>query len=224
MPTEIGTPGAGDLAEGTRAGGPPEAGSTISLLAASEVEGDAGLRREWEQLAVNSRNLYAFYQSPAWWDYSMHTAVPDYVLHLEEGQRPVLACIRAADGSLVGAVGVQQCRFPLAISFRTHKLCRLPGRVLKILGGQPLLCEDEELYAELIGSLLAAHPDCDCLYLRSVPLGGCFWNSLHGSPKVREQVSCYFPAGVAVHCRLTLPPTFSDYLQHFQSGSRKNLQ
>jgi hypothetical protein len=196
----------------------------VSLLPPNSVNRGSALYYHWEDLARNSTNLYAFYQSPAWWDYSLHGTLTDYVLRPHEGDRPVLVTLNAVDGSLVGAVGVHKSRCPLALQFRSRALGRMHIRVIKVLGGQPLLRDNEGLYVELIRTLFGAFPGYDCIYMRYVPVGSFCWNTLCGSRELRRHARLYLPGDPVQHLRITLPQSFKDYLQKFKSKTRYNLQ
>jgi len=196
---------------------------TSSVVPLDDASRDAALSKQWEQLAQTSNNLYAFYQSPAWWDYSLHGTLRDYILRLHESEMPVLVRFDAADGTLAGVVGVNKSRCPLVFQFRSRTLMRVHVRAMKILGGQPLLRDEEDLYVELVRSLLAAFPDYDCIYMQFIPIGSFCWEVLCKSQKLQEHAEVYFPGEAVPHARITLPQSFKEYLHKFKSKTRYNL-
>ena len=209
---------------GRRNGGDANARYSVLLLPCDGVSRDSRLYEQWEELAEDSGNLYAFYQSPSWWNYSLQGTLRDYILRLHESGKPDLLALSGPEDSLVGAIGINRSFCPLAFQFRSRTLLRLRVRAIKVLGGQPLVREEEEVYVALVRALFAAFPDCDCIYLESVPVGSFCWNVLCTSQSLRKHCELYVPGEPVLHARITLPGSFAQYVGKFKSKTRYNLQ
>ena len=76
-------------------------GYTITLSEPAALLGRREVVQEWHELALASDNLYAFYQSPLWWQYTLHSNLTDYVLRLKDAQQATMLEVRDAAGRLV---------------------------------------------------------------------------------------------------------------------------
>jgi hypothetical protein len=135
-----------------------------------------------------------------------------------------MAAVRGADGQLAGAVGLQKCLSPLTISFRTHQLVRLPGRAIKVLGGEPLLADDANLHLEFVRFVFSAFPDCDYLSMPVVPLGSPAWRLVAESAELRRLARVYLPGEAVPHPQISVPPSFAQYLKQVKTKNRHNWQ
>jgi Acetyltransferase (GNAT) domain len=174
-----------------------------------------GLRQEWEELVRSSTDPYAFYQSPAFWDYVQ--------LSQEEGQRK-LGVLRADDGTLRGIVPVRMNPFDLAFDIRSINLFHFTLRTFFIQGSEPLVPQDETTYVNLFRSVLGEFPECDCIRLQNVVEGGLMWQIASHSRALRRFANVYYPAALT-HLRLIqLPDTFDDYMERFKARRRKEFR
>ncbi|WP_168205991.1 hypothetical protein [Geobacter sp. FeAm09] len=93
------------------------------------------LRQEWNDLALASENLYAFYQSPAWWEYAAHASLKDHILRLRFGERPVMVHINDSDGRLAGMSGAFATSYPLRFMLKSRSLAQCTIPVIRLMGG-----------------------------------------------------------------------------------------
>jgi hypothetical protein len=213
---------ASDTAAEKGSSGVPARYST-SIMNPRDVWQDPAFCQEWEQVAAASKNLYALYQSPTWWDYALHSTMQvDYTLRLQDGTRTVLAGIRDGKGRLEGVVGAYAYLFGLSFSYRAKELVRLKMPTIRILGGQPLIRDDESLYVELVRSLFKAYPDLDFLHLQFIPVDSFCWHILHESKELRRCARVCLSWEPAPHPQVTLPENFEQYLGKFKSKTRWN--
>jgi hypothetical protein len=197
---------------------------TLSFIDSDSIGQEDIPNNEWNQLAESSENLYAFYQSPIWLGYSLHTTLQDYILRLNRKEKPIFVCFHDVGGRLAGAIPAQKSQFPLIFRFRTRNLLRVHFNTVKILGGQPLIRDEENLYVDFVKSLFATFPDCDFISMQHIPVGSYCWNIAKDSKELRKCADVYFPNDSVLHPRVTLRQSFKEYLQKFKSKTRYNLQ
>src|SRR6266436_2119320 len=77
---------------------------------------------------------------------------------------------------LVGSAPLRCTNRRLRFELKSRILWSFRLRAVSILGGQPLLVPDTELHNQLFASVLAAAPECDAIYLHSVPTDSFCWS------------------------------------------------
>jgi hypothetical protein len=139
-------------------------------------------------------------------------------------QRCALGIIRRQDRSLLGVVPVQVSRYALRYEVGSRALCKLPLRVVQILGSQPLIPAEEDLHVPLVRGILSAFPDCDGIDMHSVPLDSSWGRTLRQSEPLRRSALVYLPEGLTDSHFISLPDSFDEYLAKFKSKTRNTLR
>jgi CelD/BcsL family acetyltransferase involved in cellulose biosynthesis len=189
--------------------------SRTQIVDPSEVAAMPGIRDRWDELARTSPHSLAFHQSPAWWDYLLETL---------DGEQAALAVVLAADGSHEGFVPVHTQNYVLDYSIRSRQLHASHLRVVKVLGNEPLVVNNESIYYELFRSILSTFIDCDGILLEWLPHGGACWNAIFGSRDLCRGLLAYRPLRTHVCHFVTVPDTFDHYLAKFKAKTRGNLR
>jgi|GEM_PF-1738238 len=198
----------------------------MTILKPSDIAASSPVtRQEWNNLALSSENIYAFYQSPAWWEYSTKVTLKDYILRLHPGENPVIAQVCDNDGKLAGVSGVLVTDYVLHFKLKSRSLahCNIP--VAKLIGGPPLIGDDENLYVEFVKSILEAFPGCSAIHIPWVLTNSRSWKVLNTSEKLRRYAGVYVPdKDFAKHYSIVLNQTFEEYLHKFNKKIRYNLK
>jgi CelD/BcsL family acetyltransferase involved in cellulose biosynthesis len=188
---------------------------SISVMDSSAFISTPTLQHEWERLSKNNASVNAIFQSPAWWRYNL--AAPSATKNL-------LAVARTTDGTLAAVVPIQILDYPLRFHFGVRLLGRMRVRAVKISSGYPSEHGDEGLYVQLVRNLLDAFPECDCILMDSMEVGGRGWEIIHASSDLRKHVHPYIPYGIDRCHLITMQGTFEQYLAKFKSKTRSNLR
>ncbi len=183
-------------------------------LSAEDLARDPGLVEQWRHLASSSKNLYALYQSPEWWEHLCAT---------RDARDLVLVMFGGADGSLDGVVPMVRKRVCLDVSFGRFSIG--PGSVegFEVLGGEPLYRPgagpDAEHFRWLAGSVIEAR----ALYFKSVPDDGTLWSYLASTGwNMGGWLTSRTSPNRPFHS-LELPGSFDDYVATFKK-KRYNLK
>lgn len=174
---------------------------------------NAALQTVWQRLLSENPNLYAQYQSPAWWE------------HL--GTTP-----EAADRRLLlmkygsGIAGV----IPLQLGVRTIDT-NLPGvlqglsaiRCVELLGSLPLVPADAQVATAMLDAVLAHVPEAEAVYFKSIPETSAWADLLMQAGGASGNAFGYVSRATAFHS-LDLPEKFDEYLGQFGKKKRYNLK
>lgn len=199
--------------------------NTVNFDAPSDILDSPECFMLWNELALSSDNLYAFYQSPIWWEYSIKVALRDHILRLRYGGEPVVANVFDQNGDLAGMFGLFEKKYQLHFRISNRILASFSSPVVQVMGGQPLIRGDANLYVEFIKSVFKKYPDCNAIHIPWVPIGSDCWNVLHESIELRSFAKIYIPdRDLAKHYCVKLGPTFDAYLNKFNKKSRYNLR
>ena len=155
------------------------------------------------------------FQSPAWWDYSRCSV---------DGEQLALGVVRTVAGRLAGVAPVRTCRHPLSFRWSGRELGTTCVRGLTVLGNQPILPDGEAVFVQLIDSLYAAFPECDCISMSGMVARGHCWQLLADSHVLRQHVTVRLSRGTQGHHLVGVPASFDKYLAKFNSKSRYNLR
>lgn len=189
---------------------------SISFVSSPEKWNLPNLRQEWQKLLESSESLDLLYQSPQWFD---HLAATD-----PDDIRLVLGVAQNDAGSLVGIVPIRVDRYNLKFDISSYSLWRTTLRRASILGSQPLLPPDKKLYYRLFTAILENIPECDCIYMDSVPTDSFLWQYLERTRGNRDLGMLYVPDGIRPYHSILLPPTFEEYLLKFHRKKRHTLK
>jgi hypothetical protein len=190
--------------------------STFSFVSSPEEWNLPNLRQEWEKLLKSSENLDLLYQSPQWFDHLVATDPDDIRLLLGIAQNDA--------GRLVGIVPIRVDWYNLKYDISSYALWKTTLRTASILGSQPLLPPDERLYNRLFTAIWENIPECDSIYMDSVPMDSFLWQYLERSRESREHCLLYVPDGIRPYHSLLLPTIFDEYLSKFKSKTRNTFK
>ena len=186
---------------------PPVPRYSVEFLSPDEVNQSPDVLPAWRKLLAESAHLYRLWQSPEWWD---HLGC----LNNETPRR--LAVARDHGGEVVGVVPLQIARKSLSFAVRMHEFWRPGLQTIYLLGSQPLMPDDEDLYRQLFTALWDSFPGCDCVCLRSVIKGSPAWRHLTAAiSERRDGCFLYHEEGLRRFHSITLPGSFEEYLEKF---------
>lgn len=186
---------------------------SFELVQPDGVSADAALQTIWQRLLSENPNLYAQYQSPAWWD------------HL--GTTP-----EAADRRLLlmkygsGIAGV----IPLQLVVRTIDT-NLPAvlqklsviRCVELLGSLPLVPAEAAVAGAMLEAVLQHVPEAEAIYFKSIPETSAWADTIMKVGGASAKAFGYVSRATAFHS-LELPEKFDEYLGQFGKKKRYNLK
>jgi len=135
------------------------------------------VQTEWEGLLEQSKNLTALFQSPAWFS-SLNVSSRD--------SEPRLLGWKTATGPLLGAVPIARGEQTLDFYVKTRMLWQSRLNAVQVLGGQPLLPEDDTTYDAVFSAIELTFPNYDCLWLPMVSTDSFCWKYLNTSRHIQE--------------------------------------
>lgn len=200
------------MADGTRLTPAPFA---VEVLGAGAELQAAGIRAMWEQLTRLSSNIDVLYQSPQWID---HLLAIGWTAPLH------LGVVRAASGECTGVVPVNVSPYTVRFQVGAFSLWQKPLRTVYLMGSQPSIPQETRAYDRLFAALGEGLPQCDAVYMNSVPTDSFLWRYLKESPFIREHFLMLLPEGIRPHHTIELPATFEEYLAKFSGKTRKTLR
>jgi GNAT superfamily N-acetyltransferase len=186
---------------------------SFSLLSPSEIEKSPILRQEWARLLDSNDNLDLLYQSPQWFDHLMTT-----------DNRLFLGVLRDNAGRHLGIVPIRLGTYNLKFDVYAHALWKISLRTAFVLGSQPLLPKDNDFYDYVFATIWNNLPQCECIYMDSVPTDCFLWQHLRKSGSKQENYTIYVPDGTRPYHCVLLPSTFDEYLSKFKRKKRYNLE
>jgi hypothetical protein len=190
----------------------------IEFKTPDEIIDSTEYSQDWNRLALSSNNLYSFYQSQLWWQYSAKSALVDYVLQYKKENNPVIARIVDNKGELVGVVGLQKSAYRLTFKFKENVLVDLNIPVVQLMGGQPLIAENEELYSDFVDAVFCFFPCIKVIQVKWVPIGSYFWNIISSNSKFQHYAKTFIPNEESNrHFDIVLQESFSDYCKIFSN-------
>jgi CelD/BcsL family acetyltransferase involved in cellulose biosynthesis len=186
----------------------------LALLSRAEADATAGLRDIWNRLVQSSVNLHVLYQSPEWW-----------ACFQDKPQRPrYLAVLSDPDREVVGLCPVESVDFPLSYGLLGKRFWTQSLNIVNVLGGLPLLPDDDAVHTLFLESLLAKMPTADGLLLKNIRSDSFYWKFLRQSRELRGRMLEYYPEGTGAYHSITLAPTFDAYLSKFSANAQKKLR
>jgi CelD/BcsL family acetyltransferase involved in cellulose biosynthesis len=188
---------------------------TISFVDSSDAVTIAEFRDAWDELAHNSSNLFALFQSPVWWD---------KLNPLPGGERSVIGVLRGDNGTPVGVVPMYMKRYCLEFKLHNWRLAGFHFQLMKMLGDQPLLPSSESCYIEFFHSLFHTFKESDGIYLEWIPFGSYIWNILSSSQTLKKEFIVYQPTEPDICTLIEMPSSFEEYLATFSKKTRHNFR
>ena len=134
---------------------------SLTLLLPEDALGDPEVRGEWESLICKGHDLNRVFRSPTLYEHQTRLAP------LPENR---VAVIRDVNGMIVGICPIVMWKVALSFAFRKRVLGTKVVKTAAILGGEPLLAADPNLFRFLIDGLFKGLPWCECIYMNSIPV------------------------------------------------------
>lgn len=156
--------------EATQSGAATTPTYSLCFLKSSDALGRKEVRAAWSLLASESANPETLYQSPTWTE-SWHGA--------GDSRRSEVAVIRNASGIVVGVVPIRHQTVSLEFEIGNRVFLRHSWPAANILGGQPLLPDDQEAHAALYAAILERNGSRGGLFFRKLPTDSFTWRALH---------------------------------------------
>lgn len=197
-------------------------GYTITLASPTKLLARPDVVQEWLELAGTSDNLYAFYQSPLWWQYTLQSSLTDYVLRLKDAQQATMLEIRDRADRLVCLTGLYRDECGLFFCYKERVLFKKRIPVVRVAGGAPLLLlQQPEVIALFTKAALTAFPDCTALYIPWLPTNSPLFTTIVGLDARQLGATAYLPhRDYGTHYSITLAATFDDYLAKLSHKTR----
>ncbi len=171
--------------------------------------------REWSDPQVLDawRNLvhrspHALYASPLWFEHLRQTA---------DHRRVAIAICREREGSICGVAPLSRGRATLEYHIGQRCLGSRHLRAAHILGSEPPL--PPAAFPDLCREIFRRWPECDCLYMDSMPQKSPFWESLRRAPGL-----LYVPDGLRPWHLIELGPTPEAYFDAMGAKTRSTLR
>ncbi len=189
--------------------------SAVSFRPAAGAWNDADLRQEWETALRGSDRVNVLFAAPVWFEHMARTST--------DAEYAVALC-RDQAGALTGLAPIVMHPFVLKYDVWNRQLARTTLRAASVLGGEPIVPGDACIHRDFLDGIFRGRPDCDCIYLESVPTDGAFWQYLHGEGRATRQYVAYLPQGVRPWIGIDLKGTFDHYVKHISSTSRYKIR
>jgi hypothetical protein len=189
--------------------------NSLEVLSIDEEGSAADVIHQWNDLLRHAEPLNSLYASPEWFQHLSATSP-------ESACRALL--LQAPSGDLLGLAPVrfQQVPLPYAIGNRVLATASLRGGFM--LGGQPLLPDDPQLYADFFDLFFRRPDTCECLFFDSVSGQSYFWTFMQQHRSRSAPYDVYLPFGVRPWHWIRLFPTFDEYLASMGRKTRYNLR
>jgi CelD/BcsL family acetyltransferase involved in cellulose biosynthesis len=203
--------------QGTFADSPDASGCRhpfqIDVCDARQATTDAALVADWERLLLKAGHVNALYASPAWVE----------ELAAQGSAKVRVWAVRSENGKLVGIVPVKVGGYELQFSVSYKVLARRKLTVGRILGSMLVLPDCRELYARLLGDMLADLPECAGLYCEALPTDSYFWRTMPAITGQCQRVYAHVTDGPRPWHQVKLT-TFDAYLKAMSSKARANVR
>jgi CelD/BcsL family acetyltransferase involved in cellulose biosynthesis len=188
---------------------------SLSFRPAADTWNDANLRQEWETALRDVDRVNLLFASPVWFEHMARTSTDaEYVLALSPSQT----------GGPAALCPLVLHPFVLKYGVWNRPLARTTLQAASILGGEPVARDDAAGYRDLLDGIFRGRPDCDCMYLDSVPTDGPFWQFLQGEGQTTSEYVAYLPQGVQPWICIDLKGSFDQYVKHISSSSRYKIR
>lgn len=186
---------------------------SFEIVPPESAAADPGLLATWERLLGGHPNLYAQYQSPAWWDHLGTTP--------EAADRRLLV-MRIGSG-IVGVIPLQL----VVRTIDTNLPAALQGlsaiRCAELLGSLPLMPVDASVAAMMLDAVLEDVPEAQAIYFKSIPETSAWADLIMQAGSATRNGFGYVSRETAFHS-LELPGKFDEYLGQFGKKKRYNLK
>jgi CelD/BcsL family acetyltransferase involved in cellulose biosynthesis len=188
---------------------------SLSFRLAVDTWQDAELRQEWETALQNAERVNLLFASPLWFEHMARTSTDaEYTLALSP----------SSAGGPAGLCPLVIHPFVLKYDVWNRPLARTTLRTASILGSEPVVRGGAGIYRDFLDGIFRGRPDCDCIYLDSVPTDGPFWQFLQGEGQATGEYVAYLPQGVQPWVCIDLKDSFDQYLKHISSSSRYKIR
>ena len=188
---------------------------TIAFPDHYEMEGLRTVHQQWVNLADTSSSMHRLYQSPLWWN--------DLRASKQDGEL-LAGLVRDRNGRLIGVAPLQLHTHFLTFEVAARPLWKTPVRSVSLLGSQPLLPEDDNAYAELFRAIWETFPNCDGIYMDSLPTDSFCWRFLGRSAEIQKHSIVHLSDGLRPHHVIDLPDSFPQYVSQFSPHGQRILR
>ena len=200
---------------GASARPPPRQSGAWEFLYSSEEWNAPELRQAWQAMIAERSNPRLIYQTPGWFDH----------LTSLQSQDPIaVAVTRDRSGQVNGLAPFRIASGTLDFHVSEHTLARIPVRKALMLGGLPLLPENEAVVDRLFDWMWSFLPKVGGISLSGVEVGSFLWRYLHSSKALCKRYFVHVVEGIRPYYVLPLPKTFEEYLAHYNAKKRYNLK
>ncbi len=185
----------------------------FELTQADGASANAALWTTWQRLLSENPNLYAQYQSPAWWEHLGTTP--------EAADRRLL--LMKYGSSIAGVIPLQLGVRPIDTN--------LPGvlqglsaiRCVELLGSLPLVPAEPTVATAMLDAVLEHVPEAEAVYFKSIPETSAWADMIMQAGGASGKAFGYVSRATAFHS-LELPEKFDEYLGQFGKKKRYNLK
>lgn len=186
---------------------------SFELVPPENVAADSGLLATWGRLLGDNPNLYAQYQSPAWWDHLGTTP--------EAADRRLLV-MRIGSG-IAGVVPLQLVVRTIDTSLPAALQNLSSIRCAELLGSLPLTPVDAGVAAMMLDAVLEDVPEAQAIYFKSIPETSAWADLIMQAGSATRNGFGYVSRETAFHS-LELPGSYDEYLGQFGKKKRYNLK
>ncbi|HEX3596102.1 MAG TPA: GNAT family N-acetyltransferase [Polyangiaceae bacterium] len=179
----------------------------LRVLPVAEATRDAGVRAVWDRRFAACDHPNAFHASRAWAEYLAARGGAVHVAILRQG------------GAVTGVVPLMCHAHGLDYEVGTQRVLRSRLRVADVLGSVPLVPSGAITPAALVQGVLDGLPDCDAVFLESLPV-----ESAYAGLEYASDVLAYRPLVARADRLVKLEGTFAEYSRGRSAKLRFNVE
>ncbi len=187
----------------------------VSFIPPSDDKAYAEIIDQWVIMLDRNDHLDALYQSPEWVNH-LRTVNLESELYI--------VVVRGSDGAILEIAPIRYGRYFLKYEVSARTLLKIPMNAVYLLGSQPIASDDSFILKQLFHAIWERFPDCQCIYMDSVPTDSNIWKMLYCGADSHEDAILYNPDGVRPYHSLEIPESLDEYLSRFKSKKRYNIQ
>jgi hypothetical protein len=192
----------------------PAVGASFSLAEVPATEwDDIALRSRWQELLRAAEQANAVYASPVWFDHLRRVMAED----------DLRLFVAKDGGKVVGIIPVRLGREELQYDVASRALLRRRLKVAEVLGSEPLVPPNWDLYARLCEMLLDTRFGCDAVYLDTTPIESDFRRFADEAASSLGLLA-YSPYGPRPWHLVRFPASENEYLAQLKGKIRYELK
>jgi hypothetical protein len=175
------------------------------------------------------------FEEREFWNISLHQSentnlvfqTPRYVEFLEETidtNSPKIAVIRNnANGLCVGISPIVRSRIYIRFYARSSDVIRVPLDSIIVLGGEPSLLDDDEVFSLFFELIRSKYPSCQSISMNLVSIDSALWRYISRSSLIKKNFYVYVMNGFSDCHMVRVPQTLEDYHAILSKKKRYNL-